>query len=72
MPQIIVRADPTNDGDEGAITMQERVVSDNLDSSHFGAQLIERVAWAVRDAHDAERSVLAHARGTRTELQLAS
>jgi hypothetical protein len=77
MPQIIVRADPTLDGAEGAITMKERVISANLTSGHFGAQLIERVSWAVRDAHEAERVVearghAAHLAAQRVEAQPAA
>ena len=37
---------------EGAITLDERVASVDLQSGHRSAQLIERVGWTV---HDAER-----------------
>jgi len=54
MPRIIVMSE-TSTHPEGAITLDERVVSADLQSGHRSAQLIERVGWAVHDAHDAER-----------------
>ncbi len=51
MPRIIVMSEPSSQP-EGAITLDERVASADLQSGHRSAQLIERVGWA---AHDAER-----------------
>lgn len=50
MPQIIVR---TTRGD-GTVTWSERVNASDFDSAHFERQLVERIGWAVRDAHDIE------------------
>jgi len=50
MPQIIVKADS---GD--AVMLRERVNPSDLESKHFATQLIERLGWAVGDAHDLER-----------------
>lgn len=41
---------------EGAITLQERVTSADMQSGHHAAQLIERVGWAVHDADEEEAS----------------
>ena len=51
MPQIIVTA---NDH-EAAVTLRERVTASDFESDHFAAQLIERLGWAVSDAHEAEQ-----------------
>lgn len=54
MPQIIVTADrPTSRG-EGAVMLKERVNVADFESDHFAAQLVERLGWAVSDAHDVE------------------
>ena len=39
------------DADEGFITLQERVVPGDMESEFFCAHLVERVRWAVEDAH---------------------
>jgi hypothetical protein len=53
MPQIIIQTSPP--GDEGAErTFSERVVGANLDSPHYVAQLIQRLAWATADAEAIE------------------
>ncbi len=57
MPQIIVTADKSAMGnDEHAVMFTERVSVDDFESDHFQAQLVERLGWAVGDAHDAERA----------------
>jgi hypothetical protein len=53
MPQIIVVADSTEEG-EGAVMFRERINPADLESEHFAARLIERLGWAVEDAHRAE------------------
>jgi hypothetical protein len=50
MPQIIVTADPTED--DAPVTLRERVTLSDFESGHFAKQLIERLAWAVEDAHE--------------------
>ncbi|HWC87840.1 MAG TPA: hypothetical protein VG388_14985 [Solirubrobacteraceae bacterium] len=35
--------------------LRERVTLDDLESDHFAAQLVERLGWAVGDAHAMER-----------------
>jgi hypothetical protein len=53
MPQIIVVADSTEEA-EGAVMFRERINPADLESQHFAARLIERLGWAVEDAHRAE------------------
>jgi hypothetical protein len=67
MPRIIVMSEPGfKRQDEmmaepitrprGVVTLDECVSSADLRGGHQSAQLIERVGWAVHDAHDAERA----------------
>ncbi len=51
MPQIIVKADR---GNEAAVMLCERVTVADFESDHFARQLVERLGWAVSDAHEAE------------------
>ena len=55
MPQIIVTADRGAAFGEGAVTLRERVTVADFESEHFASQLVERLGWAVGDAHEAER-----------------
>jgi hypothetical protein len=61
MARIIVTTD-SNDGrrapvlsDEAVILLDERVDAVHLCDDHAAEQLIERLAWAVTDAEDAQR-----------------
>ena len=54
MARIIVTADPDEHRDT-PIVLDERVYPVHLDSDHAAAQLIERLAWAVRDAEQAQQ-----------------
>ena len=55
MPSIIVVSQQAGSDGEEAVVWTERVSAALLESSHFGAQLLERVAWALHDAEAAER-----------------
>jgi hypothetical protein len=55
MPQIIVTADRTDDREEAAVMLRERVNVTDFESDHFASQLVERLGWAVSDAAEAER-----------------
>jgi hypothetical protein len=55
MPQIIVTADRETDRGEGAVMLRERISSSDFESETFAARLVERLGWAVDDAHAAER-----------------
>jgi hypothetical protein len=37
------------------VTLRERVSVADFESEHFAAQLVERLGWAVGDAHEVER-----------------
>jgi ABC-type nitrate/sulfonate/bicarbonate transport system ATPase subunit len=51
MARIIVTADH---GSEEAVMLCERVNVTDFESDHFARQLVERLGWAVSDAHHAE------------------
>jgi hypothetical protein len=57
MPQIIVRADHDQDSDraQDGVMLRERINVSDLESDHFAARLVERLGWAVNDAHEAEQ-----------------
>lgn len=55
MPHIIVVADGFQDPEEGAVMLRERISSTDLESQHFAVHLLERLEWAVGDAHEAEQ-----------------
>jgi hypothetical protein len=63
MARIIVTTDPHSRIPEPAlskgttVTLDERVDSVHLCDDHASAQLIERLAWAVTDAEEAQRPV---------------
>jgi len=52
MPKIIIQASQA--AGESCITLSERVIAANLDSPHYTAQLIQRIAWATGDAEAIE------------------
>lgn len=49
MPQILVVADPPQEGGS-TVVYRERISTSDLESAHFSGQLVERVGWAVVDA----------------------
>ncbi len=55
MPRITVTADPASSkSDDAPVLLSESVQSVHISTEHAAAQLIERLAWAIRDAEDAE------------------
>ena len=56
MPHIIVTADREDERGEGAVMLRERINAADLESDHFAARLVERLGWAVGDAHEAEHA----------------
>lgn len=56
MPHIIVVADRRQDQEGGAVMLRERISSSDLESQHFAVHLLERLEWAVGDAHEAEQT----------------
>ncbi len=62
MARIIVTADPAAEPRRSSsslgpeVLLDERVNSIHLSDGHAAEQLIQRLAWAVTDAEEAERS----------------
>jgi hypothetical protein len=63
MPEIIVTSTPAdrvrNGADRvrnGELMHRERVDAAGFQSAHFKAQLVQRLGWAIGDAHAAECS----------------
>ncbi len=56
MPRIIVTTDSQAQDGDPAILLDEGVRSVHLSTGHAAAQLVERLAWAVRDAENAENA----------------
>jgi hypothetical protein len=56
MPRIIVTTDPTERREGSPVLLDERVHSVHLSTQHAAAQLVERIAWAIGDAEEAERA----------------
>jgi hypothetical protein len=54
MPSIVVVPDTDAQG-AAEFHFKERVTASLLDDPHFAARLIERLAWAIGDAEEAER-----------------
>ncbi len=61
MPRIIVTTDISEPTDHRSVLLDERVHSVHLSTGHAAAQLIERLAWAIGDAEDAEDALSRHA-----------
>ena len=54
MPQILITTDTPNHARE-AVVLKERISLPDLESDHFSDALLERLGWALVDAHDFER-----------------
>jgi hypothetical protein len=54
MPQITVTADRSTDRGEAPVMLRERVSASDFESDHFAKHLVERLGWAVNDAHEVE------------------
>ena len=55
MPRIVVTTEPKARNADTAVLLDERVITDDLASKHFAAQLIERIGWALLDADGYEQ-----------------
>jgi hypothetical protein len=55
MPRIIVTTDSSQLPDDAPVLLDEQVHSVHLSTGHAAAQLVERLAWAVRDAERADQ-----------------
>ncbi|HWD10617.1 MAG TPA: hypothetical protein VG366_02150 [Solirubrobacteraceae bacterium] len=56
MPRIIVTTDSSQRPDSDSVLLDESVRSVHLSTGHAASQLVERLAWAISDAEDAESS----------------
>jgi hypothetical protein len=56
MPRIIVTTDSSQRPESASVLLDESVRSLHLSSGHAASQLVERLAWAISDAEDAESS----------------
>ena len=56
MPRLIVTTDQSQRRDDAPVLLDECVHSVHLSSELAAAQLVERIAWAVSDAEQAERA----------------
>jgi hypothetical protein len=54
MPRIIVTTDPSRLPADAPVWLDEHVHSVHLSTDHAAAQLVERLAWAISDAEDAD------------------
>jgi hypothetical protein len=56
MPRIIVTTDTVSSEltDDTPVLLDEHIHSVHLSTRHAAAQLVERLAWAIRDAESAE------------------
>jgi hypothetical protein len=54
MPRIIVTTDTSERPDRTTVLFDELVHSVHLSTGHAAAQLVERLAWAISDAEEAE------------------
>jgi len=53
MPRMLVTTE-LPDGSRSQVLLDERVATSDLASSHFAAQLVERIGWALADAESVE------------------
>lgn len=60
MPQIVITADGGRDSRRGREVMRERVAMSDLESDMFTAHLVERIEWALSDAHSLEGERLSY------------
>jgi len=54
MPRIIVTTDAPKPQHDAPVLLDEQVHSVHLSTGHAAAQLVERLAWAISDAEEAE------------------
>ncbi len=65
MPRIIVTTDPSPLPADVPVWLDEQVQSVHLSTDHAAAQFVERVAWAISDAEDANSEQVVRRGGRR-------
>jgi hypothetical protein len=61
MPRVIITTDHSTLPHDISVLLDEHVSSVHLSTDHAASQLIERIAWAITDAEDAERTAAGRA-----------
>ena len=56
MPRVIVTTDASALPADASVLLDEQVHAIHLSNGHGAAQLVERIAWAVTDAEEEERT----------------
>jgi hypothetical protein len=54
MPRVIVTTNPTAFSADASVWLDEHVHSVHLSTDHAAAQFVERLAWAISEAEDAD------------------
>ena len=54
MPRIIVTTDPSPYSADASVWLDEHVQSVHLSTDHAATQFVERLAWAISDAENAD------------------
>ncbi len=54
MPRVIVTADPSPVLTDASVWLNEDIRSVHLSTDHAAAQLVQRLAWAISDAEEAD------------------
>lgn len=60
MPRVIVTTDPSPVLADASVWLNEHVRSVHLSTDHAAAQFVERLAWAISDAEDADHGRADH------------
>jgi hypothetical protein len=60
MPRVIVTTDPSPLSADASVWLDEHVHSVHLSTDHAAAQFVERLAWAISDAEDADGEHAGH------------
>jgi hypothetical protein len=60
MPRIIVTTDPSPLPADAPVWLDEHVQPVHLSTDQAAAQFVERVAWAISDAEDADSEQASH------------
>jgi hypothetical protein len=60
MPRIIVTTDPSPLSADASVWLDEHVQSVHLSTDHAATQFVERLAWAISDAEDADGEHAGH------------
>ena len=57
MPRMLIMTEPAEQA-PAEVMLSEHVATGDVASDHFAAQLVERIAWALADAEQAERRLI--------------